>query len=68
LNGLVPPLLRPVLQLVAPSALTLLNGLQVPALDVAIVAAHNLSDGSVDSSDVMDAVQARGLFRATLVN
>lgn len=68
MGGLVPPLLRPVLQLVAPSALTLLNGLQVPALDVAIVAAHNLSDGSVDPSDIMDAVQARGLFRATLVN
>ncbi|MDQ4148857.1 MAG: pilus assembly protein TadG-related protein [Actinomycetota bacterium] len=68
-SNLVPPLLRPVLQLAAPAALAVLGPLQVPALDVAIVTAHNLEDGTIDNpGDYSDALGARGLFRATLVN
>jgi Flp pilus assembly protein TadG len=42
--------------------------LQVPAVDVAVVAAHNLEDGNISNPDLIaDAVSARGLFTATLV-
>lgn len=49
-----------------------LNGtlglVQIPALDVAIVAAHNLEDGNISNADLMsDLASARGLFTATLV-
>jgi hypothetical protein len=43
--------------------------LQIPAIDVAIVAAHNLEDGNISNPDLIsDTVSARGLFTATLVN
>lgn len=46
--------------------LTTLN-LQIPAMDVAIVAAHNLEDGNISNPDLItDTVSARGLFTATL--
>jgi hypothetical protein len=43
--------------------------LQVPALDVAVVAAHNLEDGNISNPDLIpDIAGARGLFTATLVS
>jgi hypothetical protein len=45
-----------------------LKTLPVPALDVALVAAHNLEDGNISNPDLItDAAAARGLFTATLV-
>lgn len=41
--------------------------LQIPAVDVAIVAAHNLEDKNISNPDLIsDAAAARGLFTATL--
>lgn len=46
----------------------LVQSLQVPALDVAAVAAHNLEDGNLSNPDLIpDLASARGLFTATLV-
>lgn len=48
---------------------SVLNELPIPALDVAVVAAHNLEGGDPLGEDtVIDAVSARGLFTATLVD
>jgi hypothetical protein len=42
--------------------------LNIPAMDVALVAAHNLEDGNISNPDLItDAAAARGLFTATLV-
>jgi hypothetical protein len=45
-----------------------LGSLQIPAVDVAVVAAHNLEKNNISNPDLIsDAVSARGLFTATLV-
>ena len=67
-----------VLSLLSPSLQTLLGSLQIPAMDVAIVAAHDLEDGQLsgdcdpvsptpDGDFICDAAAARGLFTAKLV-
>lgn len=62
----VSSLLGPVVNLLGLSGT--LGLLQVPAVDVAVVAAHNLEDGNISNPDlIQDAVSARGLFTATLV-
>lgn len=44
------------------------KSLPIPALDVVLVAAHNLEDGNISNPDLItDAAAARGLFTATLV-
>lgn len=67
-------LVGPLSLLVQPLLAPLLNATQIPTLDVAIIAAHNLAPGSLISGGkvdptklISDAVQARGLFQATLV-
>ncbi len=60
-------LLGPVFNLLGLSGA--LGGLQIPAVDVAVIAAHNLEDGNISNPELIsDAVSARGLFTATLVN
>ncbi|HEU4868725.1 MAG TPA: hypothetical protein VFV09_13495 [Actinomycetota bacterium] len=59
-------LLGPVTSLLGLSST--LQTLPIPALDVAMVAAHNLEDGNISNPDLItDAAAARGLFTATLV-
>ncbi len=59
----------PLAGIVATALQPLLGSTQIPTLDVAIVAAHNLADGQLNTGDLIeDAVNARGLFQATLVN
>lgn len=48
---------------------TTVKTLPIPAMDVAIIAAHNLEDGNISNAYLIsDAAAARGLFTATLVN
>ncbi|CAN5888854.1 hypothetical protein BH23ACT12_BH23ACT12_05530 [soil metagenome] len=46
-----------------------LSDLPIPALDVALVAAHDLEDGNISNPDLIpDVAAARGLFTATLID
>lgn len=47
----------------------LIGSLQIPAMDVALVAAHDLEDGNISNPELIpDVLAARGLFTATLVD
>ncbi|MEX2587088.1 MAG: pilus assembly protein TadG-related protein [Actinomycetota bacterium] len=60
-------LLGPLVDLLGLSSLT--KSLQIPAMDVVIVAAHNLEDGNISNPDLItESAEARGLFTATLKN
>lgn len=46
-----------------------IKNLSIPAMDVAVVAAHNLEKGNISNEDLIkDLASARGLFTATLKN
>lgn len=64
-SSTISQLLGPVVDLLGLSSVV--EDLQIPAMDVVIVAAHNLEDGNISNPDLItDAAEARGLFTATL--
>lgn len=58
----------PLISILAPALRAVLESLQIPALDVGIVAAHEMRNGIMGNDELLpNTFEARGLFTATLV-